>query len=84
MNGTNGSESLKVVKYKNGEENGEAKKKELNEKDIEIGLTESFSQILSLIGEDVNRPSIRKTPERAAKAFLYFTKGYSQTLKGNY
>jgi len=45
-------------------------------------LTESYSGVLSNIGEDVTREGLLKTPQRAAKAMLYFTKGYDQTIKG--
>ena len=34
-----------------------------------------YSEILSLIGEDVNREGLRDTPERVAKAIQYFTHG---------
>ena len=34
-----------------------------------------YSEILTLIGEDVNREGLRDTPERVAKAIQYFTHG---------
>ena len=37
-----------------------------------------LSEIITLLGEDVNRPGLLKTPVRAAKALMYATKGYSQ------
>ena len=46
------------------------------------GMVESYSSLLSDVGEDPYRQGLLKTPERAAKAFLFFTKGYEQTLEG--
>lgn len=34
------------------------------------------------IGEDPNRSGIKKTPQRAAEAIRFFTKGYQQTISG--
>jgi GTP cyclohydrolase I len=46
-------------------------------------LKESFANIIETIDEeDLTRESIKKTPERAAEAFMYFTKGYSENLSG--
>ncbi|PIO59642.1 hypothetical protein TELCIR_18891 [Teladorsagia circumcincta] len=45
-------------------------------------MTAAYSSIISHVGEDVNRQGLLKTPERAAKAMLYFTKGYEQQLDG--
>jgi len=36
--------------------------------------------ILKAVGEDPNRDGLLDTPERYAKAMLYFTKGYTQNL----
>lgn len=40
-----------------------------------------FAGIIEGIGEDINRPGLKDTPERAAKAFQFLTKGYDQTLE---
>lgn len=39
-----------------------------------------FKQILSAIGEDVNREGLTDTPVRAANAMRYLTKGYHESL----
>lgn len=43
-------------------------------------MKDSFKNILTGIGEDVNREGLRDTPERAANAFKYLTKGYQEDL----
>ena len=40
-----------------------------------------FAGIIEGIGEDINRPGLTDTPERAAKAFQFLTKGYGETLE---
>lgn len=47
-------------------------------------LTTVYRDLLSIIDEDVDRQGLRKTPQRAAKAIWYFTKGYRQNLGGEY
>jgi hypothetical protein len=46
-------------------------------------LEKYYLDILNEIGEDTNRQGLKKTPERAAKAILDFTKGYGMTTSGN-
>ena len=41
-----------------------------------------YRDLLVSIGEDPAREGLRKTPERAAKALLYFTKGYDEKISG--
>jgi len=47
-------------------------------------MTDSYKMLLSALGENPERQGLLKTPERAAKAMLFFTKGYDQTLTGNF
>ncbi|KAK2191961.1 hypothetical protein NP493_42g11033 [Ridgeia piscesae] len=46
-------------------------------------MTLAYSGILRSIGEDPSRQGLLKTPQRAARAMLYFTKGYDETIQGN-
>ena len=46
-------------------------------------MEEAFNTILRCISEDPERPGLVKTPSRAAKALMYFTKGYEETINGN-
>lgn len=39
-------------------------------------LKEHYTSIISLLGEDVNREGLIKTPERVTKAMISLTKGY--------
>jgi len=41
-------------------------------------MAASYRSLLDYIGEDPNRGGLLKTPERAAKAFQFFTKGYNE------
>ena len=41
-------------------------------------LTDSYTQILSSIGEDPSREGLERTPLRAAKALAFLTRGYGQ------
>ena len=40
-----------------------------------------FQSLITEIGEDINRDGLKKTPERAAKAFDFLTQGYSQDVQ---
>ncbi|KAL7632469.1 UNVERIFIED_CONTAM: hypothetical protein RMT77_017182 [Armadillidium vulgare] len=44
-------------------------------------LASSYKYLLKGLGEDPEREGLLKTPERAAKALLFFTKGYDQTIE---
>lgn len=43
-------------------------------------MKELYRQILTELGEDPNREGLRDTPERAANAMRYLTKGYQEDL----
>ncbi|WP_133131323.1 GTP cyclohydrolase I FolE [Legionella yabuuchiae] len=43
-------------------------------------MQELYKEILIQIGEDVEREGLRDTPERAANALRYLTKGYNEDL----
>ena len=45
-------------------------------------IAQHYRRILEDIGEDITRQGLKKTPERAAKALLYFTKGYDEKISG--
>ena len=45
-------------------------------------ISKSYLGILESIGEDPNREGLKKTPQRAAKAILHFTKGYEENISG--
>ncbi|CAD6201362.1 GSCOCG00000165001-RA-CDS [Cotesia congregata] len=45
-------------------------------------MSKSYRRLLRSLGEDPDRQGLLKTPERAAKAMLFFTKGYDQSLEG--
>lgn len=48
-----------------------------NEKNIE-SLSEHYKEIITLLGEDVDREGLQATPARVAKAMKYLTKGYAE------
>jgi GTP cyclohydrolase I len=43
-----------------------------------LRIKESYKDVLNLLGEDVSREGLLKTPERAAKALKFLTKGYQE------
>jgi len=45
-------------------------------------LKTAYANLLEAAGEDISREGLLKTPERAAKAFQFFTGGYHQDLRG--
>jgi len=46
-----------------------------------VKLEDLFGNFLELIGEDLNREGLRKTPYRVAKAWAFLLKGYFEDLK---
>ena len=45
-------------------------------------VTAAYKNLLIGLGENPSREGLLKTPERAAKAMMFFTKGYDQTIDG--
>jgi GTP cyclohydrolase I len=58
--------------------NIEYMKEKLDSKNVFNELELNFSNILSLVGEDVNREGLIKTPERVAKSMKFLLKGYEE------
>lgn len=44
-------------------------------------MENAYAQIIAAVGEDLNRPGLKDTPARAAKAFRYLCKGYGENLQ---
>jgi len=47
---------------------------------MEQELADLYARIIKGIGEDPTRDGLQKTPERAARALQYLTRGYHQTI----
>ncbi|VDM41349.1 unnamed protein product [Toxocara canis] len=43
-------------------------------------MSKAYAAIIAHCGEDLQRQGLLKTPERAAKAMLFFTRGYEENL----
>ncbi|WP_105101495.1 GTP cyclohydrolase I FolE [Microbulbifer pacificus] len=44
-------------------------------------MKEHYAHIIEAIGENLERPGLKDTPLRAAKAMQYLTRGYQQTVE---
>ena len=44
-------------------------------------MAASYRSVLKHVGEDPNREGLLDTPMRAAKAMMFFTKGYTETVQ---
>lgn len=44
-------------------------------------MKEAYAQIIKAVGENLDRDGLKDTPERAAKAMQYLTRGYNQSLE---
>jgi len=60
------------------EMNGNQNHKEISK---EKQIAEACKTILKALGEDPEREGLKKTPERMAQAFLFFTKGYESSVQ---
>ncbi|XP_050406762.1 GTP cyclohydrolase 1 [Patella vulgata] len=77
LNSTNGESSQDQGKLKvavNGKEND-------SEEERFDDISTHFKSILENLGEDPSRQGLLKTPQRAAKALMYFTKGYKENIE---
>lgn len=45
-------------------------------------ISQHYKGVLSALGEDTDRQGLLRTPERAAKAMMFFTKGYRESIAG--
>lgn len=54
------------------------KKNETYDQPTTAELSAHYLEVLKQIGEDPDRPGLKNTPERVAKALQYLTKGYSE------
>ena len=43
-------------------------------------MEQAFTRIIESIGEDLSRPGLEKTPQRAAEAMQFLTRGYQQDI----
>lgn len=43
-------------------------------------MERAFQDIIQSVGEDLSRPGLKDTPERAAKAMEFLTRGYQQDI----
>jgi GTP cyclohydrolase I len=44
-------------------------------------MDKEFAAIIKSLGEDITRPGLEKTPQRAAEALKFLTRGYQQTAE---
>eukprot|EP01063_Lacrimia_lanifica_P021298 TRINITY_DN285_c0_g1_i1.p1 TRINITY_DN285_c0_g1~~TRINITY_DN285_c0_g1_i1.p1 ORF type:complete len:416 (+),score=243.13 TRINITY_DN285_c0_g1_i1:63-1250(+) len=50
-------------------------------KDITMGrMKRAYMDVIECLGEDATREGVLKTPARAAKAMMFFTKGYQESM----
>ncbi|MBL7711718.1 MAG: GTP cyclohydrolase I FolE [Chitinophagaceae bacterium] len=57
------------------------KKTEEYDQEVTEGLIRNYASAISLLGEDIEREGIQKTPERVAKAMQYITQGYQMNAR---
>ncbi|XP_064599966.1 GTP cyclohydrolase 1-like [Liolophura sinensis] len=54
---------------------------ERSDEEVMEDLSKAYKNILSGLGEDPGRQGLLRTPERAAKAMMFFTKGYKERIE---
>ncbi|KAK7483567.1 hypothetical protein BaRGS_00025241 [Batillaria attramentaria] len=62
-------------------EKDQAKRKPDSEAALTADMAKHYKAILQDLGEDTQRQGLLKTPERAAKALMFFTKGYQERIQ---
>ena len=77
----NGGDMVDIPIKSNGVKNGKSNGSECP---VTLEMSKCYRSILESVGENPKREGLLKTPERAAKAMLFFTKGYNESLKGNF
>src|SRR5690625_4593383 len=49
---------------------------EEHDREVTASLVENYRQVLEMLGEDVCRDGLKKTPERIARSLQFLTRGY--------
>lgn len=62
----------------------ETSRKESEDESRLPALEAAYTSILRHLGEDTDREGLLRTPLRAAKAIQFFTKGYHETIDGEF
>lgn len=57
------------------------KKIEQYDQEVTDGLKEHYAASMKLLGEDISREGLEKTPERVAKAMQFITQGYQMDAR---
>lgn len=73
--------TLGNVKTDTSDNDKYSNKNNYRDENAQLKITEHYKGILSNLGEDPTRQGLAKTPERAAKALMFFTKGYNDNMK---
>ncbi|CAH1792403.1 unnamed protein product [Owenia fusiformis] len=82
---TNGKSSISNdLEHHHGKHENPKKSDHGDEKEDDLEtvdkMADSYRNILALVGEDPSRQGLLKTPERAAKALMFFCKGYNEKI----